>query len=198
MCQVMIDVADAVSRVSVQVANDLCENSVTGVDILVERGGGWIERVDGAMRGVVESVHDLVHIVECDACFFKTVGNGADGKIARVFFPAEALLGGSSDQFAVNEQGSRGVVPLRDAIFAIFQVGPMSFFERYGPLETANSKNDHRCNLQMAGIDVQQRCVFRMLGRINSVDLSLPDVFIYAATAASRLAGASTIRLPIA
>jgi len=141
---------------------------------------------------------DLVHIVECDACFFKTVGNGADGKIARVFFPAEALLGGSSDQFAVNEQGSRGVVPLRDAIFAIFQVGPMSFFERYGPLETANSKNDHRCNLQMAGIDVQQRCVFRMLGRINSVDLSLPDVFIYAATAASRLAGASTIRLPIA
>ena len=62
MSQVMIDVADPVRGVAIQIASDLCTNSFTGVDISEESGRDWVKTVDRAMRGEVERVGNLVHV----------------------------------------------------------------------------------------------------------------------------------------
>ena len=61
-----------------------------------------------------------------------------------MFFPAKSLFRSRGDEIAVNEQRSRRVVSLRNAIFALFQIGPVRLFEGYRPFETADSENDQR------------------------------------------------------
>jgi len=61
-----------------------------------------------------------------------------------MFSSAETLFGCSGDEFAVNEQRSRRVVSLRNAILALFPIRPMRLFEGYRTFETTDSENNQR------------------------------------------------------
>jgi hypothetical protein len=47
-----------------------------------------------------------------------------------MLFAAEAFLGGSSHDFAINQQNRRGIVSLRNAILAFLEARPVGLLER--------------------------------------------------------------------
>src|SRR5262249_483597 len=60
----------------------------------------------------------------------KTIGDGTRWEITSVFFPIEALFCAGGDQFPVNKKRRCRVMPLRDAVFAVIETGPMTLLKR--------------------------------------------------------------------
>src|SRR5690348_3413163 len=167
---------DTVGRVAIQVVCDLGEHGFTRVDILVQSSGQWIEKIGRAMRGEIKSMHDLIHIAQGDATFLETIGDGADREVAGMLSSTEPLFGRGGNQFAVNEQCSSGVMSLRNAILALFQIWPVSLLERNGLFETADSENNHGAispipihanTSARAGLFVRAASILKCMGASN-------------------------------
>ena len=97
---------------ALEVAVYLAHQRFCGEHFLIEVKGIRIERIQLAERRIVETVGDLVHILDGESPFAEAKLNRLDGKITRVLLAAEALLCRGSNDFSVHHQGRGGIVAL--------------------------------------------------------------------------------------
>ena len=91
-------------------------------------------------------MRNLVNLVDGNARLVEAEADGVNGKVACVFFAAEALLLGRGNQFAVDDQRSGGVHALRDAVLALVQARPMRLLEGHRVFQPADSDDLHSCS----------------------------------------------------
>jgi len=67
----------------------------------------------------------LINVRWLDTRCRQAVPDRALGEIPRMLLSAEPLLGRRGNDFPVDHQCYRRIVPLRDAVFTLLQTGPM-------------------------------------------------------------------------
>jgi len=137
----MVDLEHLVWREAREVLLYLRQQLLARKDLVVLLRGDGVEQERRPVGRVVKSVGNLVDIAQLKPGFRQTVVNRANREVSLVLFPAKPLLGGSGNQFAVDNQHRSGVMPLRNAILALFQSGPAGLFERNGIFESTDAQD---------------------------------------------------------
>src|SRR6266436_1765664 len=127
--KVMVDVLDALGGKAGEMLIHLGEKFFAREDFFVLLRGSGIEHEGGFVGSIVEAVRDFVNVAGLQAGGLEAIVDRANGEVARVFLAAEAFFGGAGDDLAVDDQDGSGVVALGNAVFALFQAGPVRFLE---------------------------------------------------------------------
>ena len=130
--QVMIYLVNFVGAKTGEMLLDLCDQVFSRENLIVLFGAGGVEKESCAIRRVVKTVGDLVDLICGDSGRAEAILNRADREVSGMLFATEAFLGSASHNFAINQQDSRGIMSLRNAILAFLETRPVSLLERNG------------------------------------------------------------------